>query len=53
MSTFSDHNAFHPTGRIGQPRDVAAAIDFLLSGDGARVTGTAMDADGGVMDRRN
>lgn len=50
LQTFND---FHPLGRIGQPRDVAAAIDFLLSDDSAWITGSVMDVDGGVMAGRN
>ncbi|NBC12095.1 MAG: SDR family oxidoreductase [Gammaproteobacteria bacterium] len=50
LQTFND---FHPIGRIGQPRDVAAAIDFLLWDDSAWVTGSVMDVDGGVMAGRN
>jgi len=46
-------NAFHPLGRIGQPQDVAAAIDFLLSDASAWITGSVMDVDGGVMAGRN
>ena len=46
-------NGFHPIGRIGQPDDVAATVDHLLSDDAAWVTGAVWDVDGGVMAGRN
>ncbi|MDR3520322.1 MAG: SDR family oxidoreductase, partial [Acidocella sp.] len=36
-----------PLGRIGQPRDVAAAIAFLASDDAAFITGAMLPVDGG------
>lgn len=46
-------NGFHPIGRVGQPEDIADAIDFLLSEKAAWITGTIVDVDGGVMAGRN
>lgn len=46
-------NEFHPIGRIGQPEDVGAAIDFLLSDQASWITGTIVDVDGGIMAGRN
>ncbi len=46
-------NDFHPIGRIGQPDDVAATIDHLLSDEAAWITGAVWDVDGGVMAGRN
>src|SRR3954447_6481861 len=37
-----------PTGRLGTPTDVAGLVSFLLSDDGAWVTGPLIHADGGA-----
>lgn len=40
--------AMHALGRIGQPQEVAAAIDWLLSGEQSWVTGQILGIDGGL-----
>lgn len=40
--------AMHPSGRIAQPDEVAAAIVYLASDAASFVTGTALAVDGGV-----
>ena len=37
-----------PLGRIGQPADVAAAVSFVVSGDGAWITGETIQVGGGL-----
>ncbi len=39
--------ARQPTGRLGTPADVARVVSFLLSDDGAWITGQLIHADGG------
>lgn len=51
--TLASFNEFHPIGRVGRPKDVAAVIDYLLSEKASWVTGATWDVDGGVMSGRN
>jgi NAD(P)-dependent dehydrogenase (short-subunit alcohol dehydrogenase family) len=39
----------NPMGRYGTPEEVAALVDFLLLGESAYVTGTAIPIDGGYL----
>jgi NAD(P)-dependent dehydrogenase (short-subunit alcohol dehydrogenase family) len=36
-----------PSGRVGHPEDVAAALSYLVSPDAAMVTGHTLTVDGG------
>jgi len=38
-----------PLGRVGQPRDIAAAVSFAVSDDAAWVTGSTIDVAGGMV----
>jgi len=40
--------SMHPAGRIGQPGEVARAIEFLLSPESDWITGQVLGVDGGV-----
>jgi 3-oxoacyl-[acyl-carrier protein] reductase len=44
----SQLNAQIPLGRLGQPADVAAAVAFLCSPDGAYITGETLHVNGGM-----
>ncbi len=41
----------HPLGRLGEPRDAAAVIAFLLSPEGRWISGQLLRADGGFSAR--
>ncbi len=51
--TLAAFNGFHPIGRIGQPKDIATVVNYLLSDETSWVTGAIWDVDGGVMAGRN
>jgi 3-oxoacyl-[acyl-carrier protein] reductase len=37
-----------PAGRIGQPKDIASAVRFLISEEASWITGATLNIDGGV-----
>jgi NAD(P)-dependent dehydrogenase (short-subunit alcohol dehydrogenase family) len=40
---------WYPTGRVGEPEDVAATALFLASDDASWITGTVVTVDGGLL----
>lgn len=42
---------YHPMGRLGTPRDIAAVTSFLLSVEGRWISGQLLQADGGFSAR--
>jgi len=45
--------AMHPLGRLGEPKDVAAAIAFLLDPANSWITGQVLGVDGGLAALRS
>src|SRR5699024_2673427 len=37
-----------PAGRLGEPKDIAKAVDFLASDDAAYITGETLHVNGGM-----
>jgi 2-keto-3-deoxy-L-fuconate dehydrogenase len=46
--SLDDLRARQPMGRLGTPEEVAGAVLYLASGDGAFITGSALVIDGGL-----
>jgi NAD(P)-dependent dehydrogenase (short-subunit alcohol dehydrogenase family) len=46
---YAKRGAAFPLGRVGEPRDVAGAICFLLSKDASWITGDILVIDGGRL----
>ncbi len=42
---------YHPLGRLGQPKDVADVVAFLVSPAGRWISGQLLNADGGFTAR--
>ena len=42
------HDRFLPSGRMGEPHEVAAVVAFLAADDAGYVTGQAIEVDGGT-----
>ena len=38
-----------PLGRIGQPKDIAAAVSFAVSDDAGWITGETIQVGGGLL----
>jgi 3-oxoacyl-[acyl-carrier protein] reductase len=46
-----DLTLLHPSGRLGEPADVASVVAFLVSGEGRWISGQLLRADGGFSAR--
>lgn len=49
--TEAELGPYHPLGRLGTPRDIAAVTSFLLSTEGRWISGQLLQADGGFSAR--
>lgn len=52
-ATLKASSALHALGRIGEPSDVAVAIEWLLSPEQGWVTGQVLGIDGGLGSLRS
>lgn len=43
--------AWHPTGKLGQPREIAKAAVFMANSDNEFMTGTILEINGGIAGR--
>ena len=50
-STRQELTPRHPSGRLGQPADIASVVAFLVSGEGRWISGQLLNADGGFSAR--
>ena len=50
-STRQDLTPRHPSGRLGQPADIASVVAFLVSSGGRWISGQLLNADGGFSAR--
>jgi NAD(P)-dependent dehydrogenase (short-subunit alcohol dehydrogenase family) len=51
-ATLKASTAMHALGRIGEPDDVAGAIDWLLGPESSWITGQVLGVDGGLASVR-
>ena len=43
----------HPLGRVGEPRDISRAVEFLLHPDSDFITGQILGVDGGMTNAQS
>jgi NAD(P)-dependent dehydrogenase (short-subunit alcohol dehydrogenase family) len=51
-ATLKASTAMHPLGRIGEPSNIASAIQWLLDAEQSWVTGQVLGLDGGLASVR-